>query len=524
MSEKYTNRVLSTAQMTYCEHKSDELGVSLKELMDNAASALSAHIEAICKEKKLSKILILTGKGNNGGDGLVAANLLAERGFDVQIMLCCGEPTTDLARAARERLKDDIVVYEYNDSAEMKAIITQAEVLVDCIFGTGFKGEIRKNMNILFEILNLSSAYKIACDIPSGANAQSGQASTLTFPADMTVTFHAKKIGMTISPAKEMCGKIFVEDIKIPNEVYDDMPAELSDIITENADLPPAKLLPARPSYGHKGTFGKLVSVCGSGSYIGAAVISAHSALRTGVGIVNLCTAPEVISAAACTIPECTFSAMKCDESGFLTGENADTILEKLSGAQCLLLGCGLGHTAETEKLVKELVEKSPVPIVLDADGINSLCPNIDVLLKKKSTVILTPHPAELARLCGVPTAEIMSDRLKYASEFSKKYGVIVAAKGAQTLVCSGGRVMINSTGCTALAKGGSGDMLAGIISSLTAQSPETPADNAWLGCYIMGKTAEMLSEENSERGILATDIIKALPKFLKKLEQEKEQ
>ena len=268
--------------------------------------------------------------------------------------------------------------------------------------------------------------------------------------------------------------------------------------------------------------------------------------MRTGAGLVNLCTAENVVNSLSSQLFECVYTKLVTDENGFIAfEENKNIILEKLGGYSCgltseksensqnpkgekccLLIGCGLGHTADTEKLVKYLVENSPCPVVIDADGINSLAVNIDVLHNKKSKVILTPHPAELARLCGVSTKEILSDRQKYASELAKKYDVIVVSKGAETFVCSGNLTKVLSFGNTALAKGGSGDMLAGIIASLTAQTTGFSEKNysieynAILGCYIMGKAAQMLSADKSERGILARDIIEKIPEFLKTLEE----
>lgn len=515
------NRILTVPQMIFCEQKSAETGVSLAQLMDSAGEKLAGHILRICRERMTKNVVILAGKGNNGGDGLVAANILRDSGVIPTIVLCCGQPATDLSKAAFERLNKDIPVEIFENGQDIPTI-AQADILVDCIFGTGFKGQIRDNMRPLFSAVESSHSYVIACDIPSGANAQSGEISEGTVSADLTITFHRRKLGMVLSPAKYQCGKIITEDIGIPDNSPDCECAQMKDHIDDiNSSEFFRSLLPSRPPWGHKGTFGKIVSVCGSESYIGAAGISALAAMRTGVGLINLCTPKSVISSLSSRMPECTYSAMKTDSEGFMTAENVPEILKKLETADCLLLGCGLGHTSETEMLVAELTENSPCPVILDADGINSVCPNINVLLKKKSTVILTPHPAELARLCGVSTKEVLSDRHKYASELAQNYGVTVVSKGAETLICSGNVTRIVSAGNTALSKGGSGDMLAGIIASFTAQSPLNTAENAMLGCYVMGKTAEMLSSERSERGMLATDIIEALPVFLKRLEDD---
>ena len=508
-------RILTVPQMIFCEQQSDRLGVTLRQLMDNAGEELGRQILGECVRTGKKNVLILVGKGNNGGDGLVAANFLFDSGVIPTVMLCCGEPATELSKAAFEKLHRGIEVTGCDTR-----LIAGADIIVDCIFGTGFKGEVRENMHSLFDAVNESSAFKLACDIPSGADANSGQVSGHTVRADMTVTMHAKKLGMVLSPARYYCGEVRVCDIGIPD--FSDMAdgGELAQVINKPDDREYFKaLLPRRLPWGHKGSFGKLVCVCGSESYIRAAGISAMAALRTGVGLVELCTPEKVIQALSSRMPECTYQKMAADNEGFMTADNADKILSRLEGADALLLGCGLGHTDGTEKLVAQLVESSPVPVILDADGINSLAANIDVLLKKRSAVILTPHPGELARLCGVTVGEILADRQAHAYGLAKKYGVTVVSKSAETLVCSGDECFVMSFGNTALSKGGSGDMLAGITASLMAQQPEKPENAAQLGCYIMGGTAEMLSADRSQRGILAQDIIRALPFFLGKLE-----
>lgn len=518
------NRILTVEQMTFCEHQSEKYGVSLAKLMDNAGERLAHHIlnsvntifDGPFKDKKREAVLLI-GKGNNGGDGLVAANILLENGVEPVILLCCGQPDTELSKAAFDRLDKSIRVLSANEQGAVE-IVENASILADCIFGTGFHGNLRDSIKPIFEACRKCRGFKIACDVPSGVNAGNGQADGLAFDADETVTFHRKKLGLMLSPARHFSGSggrfIICEDIGIPEQCEDMLEYTVTDYNFEDAKAD----LPERVPYGHKGTFGRIVSVCGSESYVGAAGLTVLSAMRTGVGLVNLCTAQSAINSLSSRILECTYSAMNTDSNGFMTSENAVRILEKCKGAQCLLIGCGLGHTAETEKLVAELIENADIPIVLDADGINSLCPNIDILLKKKNTVTLTPHPAELARLCKTSAAEILSDRYGFAYSLAEKYGVTVVSKSAETIVCHGKRAAVVLSGNTALSKGGSGDMLAGIIASYIAQGVK-PFEAAALGSYTLGKTAELASAQRSQRGVIATDILDTLPDFLKKLE-----
>lgn len=515
-------KILTVEQMVLCEQKSDKSGVSLAQLMDNAGEKLAEEIILCCKKISAQQAVILVGKGNNGGDGLVAARVICEKEKTLKpvIILCCGEPDTELSKNAFDQLPDNVKIFRNADENALK-LIENAPVLCDCIFGTGFYGNLRENIKPVFEACKRNtSGIKIACDVPSGANARNGEADSLSFSADFTLTFHRKKLGLLLSPCRYFAAKdgdlsrIKPADIDIPKSCENSLDFDIR-LIDENYAK---EILPERIPYGHKGTFGKVVSVCGSENYRGAAFLSAMAAMRTGVGLFELCTPKAVIDTVSSSAAECIYSKMNTDSDGFMTSDNADKILEKCGKAQAMLLGCGLGNTKETQSLVKELIENSPCPIILDADGINSLCPNIDVLYKKKSQVILTPHPAELARLLSTDIKTVISDRLGAAKKIAEEYGVTVLAKSAETIAADCDKAIIVAQGNTALSKGGSGDMLAGITASFAAQGLSLLNAGA-LASHVMGKTAELCALENSERGILAHDIIVYLPKFLKQLE-----
>ena len=522
------DRILTVEQMKASEIRSAECGVSAEELMAAAGEKLAGHVisETMSDgQPDTPEVVILAGKGNNGGDGLVAANHLFRGGVSTKVVLCCGNPTTEQAHNAFNKLNKSIEVmfYDGDTTHAWAKAISDSTIVVDCIFGTGFSGEIQRDLQPLFIHLNTYAKRVIACDIPSGVDARSGQAGVLAVTADVTVTMHAKKLGMLLSPAKYFCGKIYVEDIGIPAAAMTGSEIMANEIYCKASSLDNLhlgkKFLTSRKPWAHKGTFGKLVCVCGSDRYIGAAGISASAAMRIGVGLVEVCSTQRVVEALAGNLYECIFSVMESDDKGCISSSNAETILERLTDAKALLLGCGLGNTPETEKLVAELIERSPVPVILDADGINALVPNIDVLLKKKSTVILTPHPGELARLSNVTQEEVLADRLKFTYALSHKYGVTVVSKSSETIVCCADRTEVITAGNTALSKGGSGDLLAGLIASLTAQTKRSSLINCILACMVLGRCAEELGKKRSERGILARDIVAYLPFFLKQLE-----
>ena len=495
--------------MRECEKRSAQLGVSLSQLMDNAGEALARAVLKRCTQRGLRKCVILAGKGNNGGDGFAAAEFLAFAGIDVTVLLCCGEPATELAKAAFAKMGGAVKV-----TGDPSGVFDGCEVIVDCVFGTGFKGGLTQDIADIFTAANESSALRIACDVPSGCNAKSGQADDRAFRADITVTMHRKKLGLMLSPTRYFCGQIEVADIGIPKQCDEQIGLPVS--VCDEQFV--RDVLPVRVPYGHKGTFGRLTAVCGSDTYIGAAGMSVLGAMRTGVGLCELCTTHRVVTSLSAAIPECIYTQIGKDDKGFFLESNADDILERSKHSGCLLVGCGIGHTKQTEKLIARIVEGSQCPVVIDADGINSLAANIDVLQKKRSDVILTPHPKELSRLCGCSIGQVIDDPLGCALQLAEKYDVTVLAKSSESIVVTGSGCMVTNKGNTALAKGGSGDILAGMTASLTAQGCR-PQDACAAASYILGRTAELVCADASPRAVLPTDILAALPKSLKAIE-----
>ena len=455
----------------------------------------------------LRKFVFLVGSGNNGGDGFVAADFLAKSGVTPTVVLMCGEPETELAKAAFKKLDSDIKVIDCG-SDEFHDIIDNAEIIADCVFGTGFHGEIAPALLKSFEYIGKSLAYKIACDCPSGVNCHNGQVSAGTLNCVKTVTFHCLKAGLLFHPARDFCGEITVRTIGIPDGWDDGITPVIEDKL--KAEITP--LLPKRCRNSHKGTFGKLILICGSEKYMGAAGICGKSALKSGVGIVNLCTPKSVAEALVPFMPESTFTPLTADENGFITAVNTPYLKTLANGCSAIVIGCGLGVTDDTKAVVFDVIKNAKCVIIIDADGINCLSEHIDVLEEKQAEIILTPHPAELARLCGVSVDEVLSDRLGYASSLAKKYGVTVHAKGVQTITATAnGNAFITDFGNSALAKGGSGDLLAGLIGSFSAQGV-SPVDACILADCLMGTAAEKLSNGLSVRSILAGDIIENLP------------
>ena len=505
------SKILTTEQMGYAEKNSASYGVSLSELMDNAALSLSHEITKIAYKRNLKNILILAGSGNNGGDGLVCANTLLNNSLNVRIILVQGSPKSELAKAAMSKLDKNAEIVPASGAAELTE---WADIVVDAVFGTGFHGSLPDEIKPLFKMVSESKAVKIACDLPSGVNAKNGEVSDGTVKCDYTVCFHALKLGLLLSPAKEFCGEITTCDIGIPNQAEDfDFEIEKLDTTLVKSFLPP------RPNDAHKGTFGKLLCVCGCSNYRGAAAISTLAALRTGVGLVNFCTVDEVISSLSSSIYEATYTRLE-SENGFISCDNADKIVELSKNSSALLLGCGLGKNAHTISLVKEIVERAETPIIIDADGINCLCENINVLKNKKAKIILTPHIAEFSRLLGISVSEFLENRFDLTRQFSSEYNVTVLSKSTQSIAASSDckKVYLSDTGNSALSKGGSGDLLAGMTASFVAQGIE-PILACAIAQFVLGISAERLSKSMSRRSVIARDILDVLPFVLKEIE-----
>lgn len=472
-------------------------GVPLYALMERAGEALAGRISRICRKNMYKRVLFLCGRGNNAGDGFVAARILSFEGTEVSVMLCCGTPQTELAAKAFSRLSDRVRFVQ--GPAELDGF----DVIADCIYGTGFHGELPCDVQEVIHAANSCGAYRIACDLPSGVNALTGEAAD-GFMADETAAMQYVKLGCALSPAKGFCGRTYACDIGIGTD---------SSLTIESFDAQQAgEALPYRPPYGHKGTFGKVAAIVGSERYTGAAAMAVSAAIRSGAGLVYCLSTEKVADRLSGSLFEPVYVSLPSDGSGFISSRAADRILSETGSADSILFGCGTGNTADGAMLLELLLKNAGCPLIIDADGINCLAVNIDILRSRRAEVILTPHAGELARLTGKKSA----DRYGSAKAIAERYGVTVMAKGPETLIAGPDGCALCSRGNTALSKGGSGDILAGLTAGFAAQGASRPCE---LASVCLGMTAERLSLTMSQRGIAARDIINALPETLLSLE-----
>lgn len=459
---------------------------SFRELMytagTNAAEIIRENYD--CGNKKIA---VVCGNGNNGGDGFVIAENLAQNGADVTVITPLGSPKTEDA------------LYYYSKAVSVKKTdIFEAEfdIIIDAVFGIGLNKQISESLLNLFLRINSSSAIKIAVDIPSGIKADTGEILGDCITADLTVTFIAQKPCFLLPEGSNHCGKVIVADIGVK-------PIDKSYNIIKKPSFE------KRLHNSHKGSFGTAFLICGSYGMAGAAILACKAALRSGVGIAKCLLCKDIYAPFTASVPEAVCIPSKQNKKGTL--KYSKKISNQIKGCTALLFGCGVNKSRDTFKILSHIIEKNVIPTVIDADGINLLSKNINLLKKSKAPIILTPHPAEMARLCGCTVTEIETSRIEKAKNFAADYGCILVLKGANTIIAlPNGEIHINNNGNPGMATGGSGDVLSGILVSLLAQglSPELAAKSA---VYLHGEAGDKAAERLSERSMLPSDIIEEL-------------
>lgn len=493
--------IVDNVQMKSAEEICNKSYISYSQMMLNAGTKIASRIRETCKPCQTA---IICGAGNNGGDGFVIAHNLSECGFKVKVILACGDPKSDCAREFFVKL-DKERVFNLENSPEMcKTIVQNAELVVDCVFGTGFHGSLPERIAELFCAAR-SRPIRISVDVPSGVNSETGKFDTNCFFPTRTYVLAALKKCFLVPTCRDLHGQAELLDIGIKGGCFKEFLGILSN---ESCRC----VLPERKPCSYKGNFGQLLNIAGSLSYSGAAVMSTQSALRTGVGLCTLATPISVVKSLTGRLVENTFVPLPETDDGFI-GENAqEKVLCILPRISAISIGCGLGNSENTRKMTEYIIKNAKCPIIIDADGINSIADNINVLRERTGATILTPHLFEFSRICGKSPAEIQNDRIYSARHFAQEFGVTVVLKGANTVITDGDDVYVNTSGNPGLAKGGSGDVLCGIIAGLAAQNVN-PFWAAVCGVYCHGYAADLAAENMPYATILATDVIDNLPR-----------
>lgn len=483
-------KILSRAQIRTAEEGAVKSGIfSLSDLMYNAGTGAA---KLISEKYNIfgKKVVIVCGNGNNGGDGLVIANSLSNMGANVSLVFPYGIPQTETVKPFLKHIEELNV---------LDKIPSECDFLIDAVFGIGLNRQLSGTGVSIIESMNFCTGIKIAIDIPSGIDCE-GSAPAKAFRADWTITFIALKPSFVLPHTSDYCGEVSVVDIGVKVEEY-----------TYLTVSEPQKK--KRLKNTNKGDFGSALILAGSYGMCGAQILASKAALVCGVGLVKAFVCDKNYSAFCTSVPEAVTIPVSTSLSG------APDIYDKqihsaLTGATALLIGPGLGRTDEVSALIKKILEITEVPVVIDADGINCISGDINILRKIKAPVIITPHPAEMARLCRTTISDIESNRVEYAKHIASKYSCVVVLKGANTVITSpDGRVFFNTTGNPGLATGGSGDVLAGMMVSYLAQG-ESVLNAALMSVWLHGKAADNAVEKISLSALSPQDVIAEL-KFI---------
>ena len=501
-------RIVTGNEMKQIEQCSLDFGLSFHRLMENAGGASAAFIKRTFKIAQRN-CMVFCAKGNNGGDGLVVARKLAESDASVVVVLLDGKPVSLEALAMYEQLDGmGVPIYDFENVRESLAgWLGQTDLVVDAICGTGFKGELREAHKQACAVINDCTAVIVALDLPTGVECDSGNVAQGALRADYTLVFDSMKPCHILPGSLPLCGVVEVLDIGIPDEARALVQLSFGALSARQV----FELIPPRPADSHKGTFGRVLNIAGSVRYRGAAVLSTLAALRCGAGIVTLAATETVCASAAGQVPEATFLPLPANDAGSIDAGAGGILRGGLEGATAVAFGCGMESSEHTLRLLEFVLRNAACPVVVDADGINVLAQNIHLLEGISVPIILTPHPGEMARLSGTSVAQVQENRIGTALSFAREHGAYLLLKGQKTLIaCPDGKLLRNDTGNPGLAKGGSGDVLTGMIAALLANGLE-PKDAAACGAFLHGMAGDRTALRRSQTAMLPGEILEDL-------------
>ncbi len=510
-------RVLTVENTRKLEALANEGGISYFQLMENAGSYCARIIRKTFENTNKRNALIVCGKGKNGGDGLVIARKLTENGYKVNVLMAMGLPTDEESSEMLSRVRAmgiNIVYYNNNDSTDK--YFEDAQIIIDCIFGVGFKGVPDAIITSLIGKINDSSATVVSIDVPSGLIGNSGNAPENSVSADMTIAILVLKPVHVLKPSMERCGKVVLAPLAIPEKCYSQVDATLFTMSIN--ELKP--FFKKRDADSHKGTFGTVLVIGGSYEMPNAVYFASQGAANSGAGLVKIAFPAVAYNAIAPKTYEQILIPLESNKMGRISQNAIKRIETELKKCSCVLIGCGMGNDEDTKAVTEFVIKKSQVPIILDADGINCLKDNIDIIDLAKAPVVLTPHPKEMSRIANVELKDIQANRGAVVKSFTKAHKSVLVLKGASTLVGSTDYddIYVNTTGNPGMATGGSGDVLGGIIASFVAQGVDA-FTSAIAGVNIHGMAGDKVSEKYSQMGNTPSLMLNELPAILKKFE-----
>jgi NAD(P)H-hydrate epimerase len=498
--------ILTPAQAAELDRESQARGVSVDALMENAGRAVADSAGVLAGGAYGRRAVVVAGKGNNGGDGLVAARYLSRRGMAVAVVLLePGEALREPASANLDRLRTrcaGVRIRAFGAPA-LDRELDRADVVIDAIFGTGFRGVPEDHAAVAIDAIAATASPVVAVDIPSGVNGESGAIEGAAVDADVTVTFGAAKPGVVLLPGAANAGVVEVVDIGFP-----------AGLVTGDAWLlepeDVAAALPARDVDTHKRAAGVVVVMGGSRRMTGAVCLSAEAAYRAGAGLVTVAVPEGILPVVQTRLRETTFLPLPETADGTIAASMA-TLEQGLQAADAVAIGPGMTTNDETATYIRTLVRSSPAPLVLDADGLNAFVEHVPELADRRAPAVLTPHAGEFARLAGITAREVGADRIGHARKLAAEANAVVLLKGSRTVIASPeGHVLVNPTGGPYLATGGTGDVLTGMIAALIARGAE-PWLAAGAAAYAHGIAGRLAGRELGD-GTTAGDVLDLVP------------
>ncbi len=512
--------ILTASEMQEMDREtSQNFGLPGRVLMENAGRGVFQVLMETFPDAFHGGVAVAAGRGNNGGDGFVVARYLATYGIPVTVYLLSeasrlkGDANdnfnllTHLNVTIRE-LPDMDAFFRFQDEMAGHAL------WIDAILGTGLTSEVAGYFKSVIEFINGLNRPVLAVDIPSGVHSDTGAVCGTCIRAAGTVTFAYPKIGHCIHPGAAVCGIIHVIDIGIPSHIAARVGPRQHLMTTAAIKT----VWRPRPDDAHKGRTGHLLAVAGGIGKTGAAALCALSGLRSGAGLVTLAVPETLYPMAAAHDPEIMTAPIPDNGTSLFSESGFEPLMALLEGKRVIALGPGIGTDPRTRDLMNRLIAQCAIPMVIDADGINIIAENPEILIKRRADIILTPHPGEMGRLVNTTPADIQSDRIGHARGFAEKYRVTLVLKGARTVIARpDGHVYINSTGNSGMASAGMGDVLTGIIAGFMAQG-YGPDEAARLGVYLHGDAADAVAREKGPMGYIAGDVMAALPDAMARL------
>ncbi|MBQ3140464.1 MAG: NAD(P)H-hydrate dehydratase [Clostridia bacterium] len=511
--------LVSSARMRRAEILAESNGLPATTLMENAATAAARYIR---EQHRPCKVTVVCGSGNYGGDGsLVAADLRAH-GYPVRIVLAFDQVRSDAALLALETAQKagvEVLSFSHDPSAAVSAIC-EAEILIDAVFGIGYHGALEGSIAQLRGFCNTAHAKKYALDIPSGCDSDTATGDKNAFSADVTLCFGALKPANLIAPARLKCGMTVLLDIGITDDSYGD-DNELCHVHLERV----RSVFPFADPDTYKNREGRLLVIAGQPGMAGAAKLAVTAATYSGAGLVELMTDRRIAGSisAALTLQLTDFYSTDTRDAtayGAIPADEIRHILAKARKADAVAIGCGWGCGADRAEVIAALLEQTDLPLLLDADALNSLADRSDLLDLGADRLLLTPHMGEFSRLCGTDAAEIAADKLETARAFALQHGVTLLLKGPDTIVTDGTHVNVVTAGSPCMAKGGSGDVLSGVAGAMLAKGL-SPLDAATVAAWCCGKAGELAAEKYSVTGATPLDTIDCLRQVYKRIEAD---